>query len=211
MCYHGRMNKTDRILKIVHDEDCPSPREHDNLGTLACGHRRMTLGDVQPKEDPISYQQALPKDTLIVPVYMLDHSGVALSTKDFNDPWDSGQVGLYTITPAKLIEAYGEDTPETREQARQGIQAELEEYTDYLNGNAWGFVIEDAEGNHIDSCFGFLGSDPTENGMTDHLSDADLDLIEGAMDKAGLFLAQGKMESVKTERAVRRAGAPKMS
>lgn len=29
----------------------------------------------------------------ILPLYLFDHSGLTISTSDFNDPWDSGQVG----------------------------------------------------------------------------------------------------------------------
>lgn len=203
------METAARILKFLPDQDAPSPRQDGNLGTLACWHRRMLVGDVKPKESPVDYQKALPKDALVVPVYMLDHSGVALSTRDFGDPWDSGQVGIYVMTSEQVAAAYGQDTPQAREKALQGIQAELEAYACYLNGDAWGYVIEDAQGNQLDGCWGFLGGDPIDNGMVDHLADEDLDLVPAAMEKAGLFLAPEKLEAVKAERANRRASAPR--
>ena len=33
------------------------------------------------------------KSYVVLPVYLLDHSGLSVSTTDFNDPWDSGQTG----------------------------------------------------------------------------------------------------------------------
>ena len=43
------------IYKIVTDDTPESPREWDNLGTMACWHRRYSLGDVQPKCDIQTY------------------------------------------------------------------------------------------------------------------------------------------------------------
>ena len=30
---------------------------------------------------------------ITLPLYLMDHSGLAMQTTSFNDPWDSGQVG----------------------------------------------------------------------------------------------------------------------
>lgn len=198
-------------LRIYPDSDVTSPRDNDNLGTLACWHRRYTLGDVQPKQDPIEYQEALPKDTLIVPVYMMDHSGISLSISDYGDPWDSGQVGIYHVSPEEIIEAYGEDTPETRKRAEEGIKAEIQEYSDWVNGNCWGFEILDADGSHVDGCSGFIGDNLIENGLADHLEDGMLDLLGEAAEKAGIHLPQAELEEYMMARAaarVRKSMAP---
>lgn len=168
-------------LKIVHDEDATSPRENDNLGTFAGWHRKYNLGDVQPKIDPMEYQEALPANSLIVPVYMLDHGGVALSTQDFGDRWDSGQVGIYHLSPERIVEEYGADTPENRATALEVIKGEISEYSDYLNGNCWGYEVEDADGNNVDSCWGFIGSDVLENGLADNLPSQYFPLLEAAV------------------------------
>jgi hypothetical protein len=168
-------------LKIVHDDDAPSPRADANLGTFAGWHRKYNLGDVQPKIDPMEYQEALPANSLIVPVYMFDHGSVALSTKDFGDRWDSGQVGIYHLSPERIAEEYGVDTPENRALALDGIKAEISKYSDYLNGNCWGYEIEDADGNHVDSYWGFIGSDVLENGLADNLPSQYLPLLEAAV------------------------------
>ena len=181
-------------LKIEQDSDATSPRDNDNLGTLACWHRRYTLGDLQPQEAPMDYEEALPKDSLVLPVYMIDHSGIALSLKDFGDPWDSGQVGIYHMSPSQLIEEYGEDTPEIRERATSAIKAEIEEYSEYVNGNCWGFVIEDENGNTVDSCWGFIGSDIFDNGMIEHIDEEYYPLLEEACDKAGVSFSTKKLE-----------------
>ena len=43
------MSEQHYIYKIETDYTPESPREFDNLGTMACWHRRYSLGDVQPK------------------------------------------------------------------------------------------------------------------------------------------------------------------
>lgn len=47
------------ILKIYPDMDPESPREWDNLGTMACWHDRYDLGDEQPNDSPTEYMEML--------------------------------------------------------------------------------------------------------------------------------------------------------
>lgn len=48
--------------KIERDDDPESPREWDNLGTMATWHRRYNLGDVQPKESPPEFMRQLAEE-----------------------------------------------------------------------------------------------------------------------------------------------------
>ena len=49
------MSEQHYLYQIVRDEYPESPREFDNLGTMACWHNRYSLGDVQPKCDTQDY------------------------------------------------------------------------------------------------------------------------------------------------------------
>lgn len=51
---HGGLETIYR-LKIMMDDDPTSPREWDNVGTMACWHGRYVLGDEQPTSDPHEY------------------------------------------------------------------------------------------------------------------------------------------------------------
>lgn len=149
-------------IKIYHDEDCSDPRENDNAGTIATWHRRYRLGDVQPREDPETYIKGLPKGSIVLPVYMYDHSGIALSTGrggQFSDSWDSGQLGIIWISPAKIRECWmvKRITKKTRERVIEGLHAEIEEYSKYVSGECYGYVITDPDGETIDSWWGFIG------------------------------------------------------
>ena len=48
----------------------------------------------------------------VFPLYMIAHSGVALSLTPFSDPWDSGQVGWIYADKAMIEQEHGKITPE---------------------------------------------------------------------------------------------------
>lgn len=41
-------------------------------------------------------------DVLLMPLYLYDHSGITISTSEFCDPWDSGQIGFIYTNPRPL-------------------------------------------------------------------------------------------------------------
>lgn len=167
--------------KIIQDDNPESPREWNNLGTMACWHRRYDLGDEQPDVSPEDYFEDL--DVAVwVPLYLYDHGGITMNTTGFHCPWDSGQVGVIYVTRDKLIAEYGDDGPDSIENARRLLVSEVEVYDQYLRGDVYGFIIELDE-EHEDSCFGFFGADPEENGMLDHVPDEHRQLLIDAYER----------------------------
>lgn len=171
---------------ILFADDHPtSPRDNDNLCQLWLAHRRYSLareidlGVRGRAEDHFSswaevkaaVEEAIGSPALILPVYMIDHGQVALSTRDFRDPWDSGQVGFAALSHAKIMEEYawgdGDKTPKPTQdiidQARRCIEAEVREYGQYLNGECFGYVVKDPQGEERDACWGFVGFDDAES------------------------------------------------
>lgn len=149
--------KDNSILNIFHDESAESPREWDNLGTIVANHPRYKIGDEQvdvsewmiqmvkkiTQEDveQINISEALEvirQEYFIEPVYMLDHSGISLSTKRFNDPWDSGLIGFIYASKEKIKEE-GVDESKVSEY----FEGELETYTQYINGEVYGWVLKE--------------------------------------------------------------------
>ena len=165
--------KNGTYLQIAWDDDAPDPRkEWDNIGTIATWHRRYTLGDEQPKQDPQEYQEELPEGTVVLPVFMIDHSGISLSTGDFGDPWDSGQVGIIFVTPEKMKEESID-----KEHAEEILKGEIETYDNFVTGAVFYFrtykMITCGECGHaeeemMDSCGGFFGHDHEASGLYDH-------------------------------------------
>lgn len=165
------MNTTTRYRIRVYAEDYPrNPRtENENIGTMACWHRRYTLGDEQPSVSPGEHKYALARavdDTLPewddatdadaqraqevfdaqylrLPLYLYDHGGITMRTTPFSCPWDSGQVGFIYVSRKRAAEEWGEDFIDVRVLA--GLVDEVEEYDQYLTGEVYGFEIEKAE------------------------------------------------------------------
>lgn len=164
------------IIKIYHDPDAESPRAWSNLGTLICWHRRYRLGDSHPFDSPeaflrnlagVSEQSDLTMDQLleraerkavILPVFLYDHSGLAMNTIGFHCPWDSGQVGYVYVTLEAVRKEVGAKrvTKALRERAQDILRGEIVTYDAYLGGRVYGYVIEQ-DGEEVDACWGFVG------------------------------------------------------
>lgn len=144
-------------LKIIPDENPLNPRtDCDHLGTMLCWHRRYSLGDNHPYDTPQDFvESAAAKDMFVcLPVYLLDHSGLYVSVNDFNDSWDSGQLGFIYCTKQDAQKWFN-NTDVTEDEIKKELTAEVEEYNDYLNGAWYGFLIEGLDGEVEDSCGGF--------------------------------------------------------
>lgn len=163
------------ILNIYRDTDAESPREWGNRGTMACFHGRYNLGDKDvPTMDEVK-EIATSRDYISLPLYLYDHGGITMSCSPFSCPWDSGQVGVIFVSTERVRKEYGVKriSKKLRERVIGYLQGEVETYDQYLTGDVYGYelVRYEDDGAEIEegSCWGFYGSDPATNGMTDHL------------------------------------------
>jgi len=153
-------------IKIYRDEDCDGPRkDQDNLGVMACFHRRYSLGDEghgYKAEDYGGWDEMAAaireneRAPIVLPLYLYDHSGLTIATKPFSCPWDSGQVGFVFASRKALLDCYGckRLSKKTLAIALKVIQSEVEEYDKYLRGEVYGYVVE-KDGEEDRSCWGF--------------------------------------------------------
>ena len=155
-------------IHIVPDEDPVDPCSYDNLGIMICSHKRYSLGDKHDiKLNEFSNWDQIRKHLIskyrakiVIPLYLLDHSGLTITTESFNDPWDSGQVGFIYTTAARMNAWY--KRPRTRDARderdckgyRQLIQ-EVRAYDSFIRGNYVGFRINDINGTTLDSRGGY--------------------------------------------------------
>lgn len=109
----------------------------------------------------------------VLPLYLYDHSGITMCTSFFSCTWDSGRVGSIYISKAKAAQE-GWKTPE---QAYEAMRAEVEEYDHYLTDQCYGYVVEDADGEQLGSCCGFLGDIKY---VRDEMRAAAMRAVEGA-------------------------------
>lgn len=155
-------------IEICLDDNPVSPREWDNAGTIACWHSHYDLGDEQPKVSPSEWRESLPKDLIVLPVFLYDHSWITISTHGdrypFNDQWDAGQVGYIYITKEKAIHEWGKKkcTASVIEQAKKCLESEIDTYNDYLIGNVFGYRVLNGDGECIESCWDYYPS-PDDN------------------------------------------------
>lgn len=174
--------------------DSDSPREWDNLGTMVCCHSRYTLGDRQDVDSCLfEMLEKVYGDTskaesfenwherkeimdkvinsnqfIILPVYMYEHSGIVLSTGDFGDRWDSGQVGFIYVDKEKVRKEYSckRVTKKVMEKVIKVLNGEVDVYSHYVDGNCYGYTLYEKQVSpitgheneeEIDSCGGFIG------------------------------------------------------
>lgn len=163
--------KNGQTLKIYQDCHGFSPREWDNMATFICFHKRYNLGDDHNINhgDYESWDELIEantsEDDIVVPLYLLDHGQLSISTSPFMCPWDSGRVGYATVSKTKIIEEYGDDSPQNRAKALRCLEAEVNTYDHYLQGSVYGYELFDAWDREIDSCWGFYGYDHRESGL----------------------------------------------
>lgn len=160
-------------IKIERDLDPLDPRENfDHLGTMVLFHKRYVLGDKDHgyRVEDYSGWDELEKDirekeeaSIVIPVYGYDHGGLTINTTPFSCPWDSGQLGFIFVSDATLLREYEGDVREAAlDKGRRMLIAEVQEYDQYLLGDSWGFVIEDDDGDVVESCWGFYGREDCE-------------------------------------------------
>lgn len=170
-----------QTARIFRDEHPENPREDlAGFGTMACFHRRYTLGDKAHGIKAEDYrgwdemEQAILRrnpGALILPLYLYDHSGITMRTVPFSCPWDSGQVGFIFATREKVLRTWGAKrmTERIRNLALEALRSEVEEYDAYLTGDVYGYIVEDQDGEELDSCWGFIGLQVAEDSAASSL------------------------------------------
>ena len=136
------------------------------------------------------------------PVFMYDHSGIALSISNaeypFNDRWDSGQLGWWYITKEEAAkEGWTDD--KWKLSFLKCIKSYIKEFNEIESGNCWGFVCAEKDlvderiaglsernpyrdrclrseisANQTDSCWGYVGD--YEDLVKDYCSDQHLEI-----------------------------------
>lgn len=163
------------IIKVYQDEisgDGPRSCERGNFGIMICWHRRYDLGDKNVFKSPQHFEDfhANEPGIIALPLYLYDHGGLAMSTYSFvgranHAKWDSGQIGWIYATRDMILKEFGGKNLSKKkiDRAVNRLREEVKTYDQYLRGEVYGYVIEDPDGEDIDSCWGFYG--PPEDYM----------------------------------------------
>lgn len=143
-------------IEIHHDENPANPRtEYDNAGHLILWHNQFVIGDKHEytPEEFLEFKESNP-DNIYIPIYLYNHSGIAISATPFHCKWDSGQVGWAYIDAETIKTEFNGDT----NKATSALNVEIQEYDEYIAGNYYGYKILEND-NLIESCWGFNGLD----------------------------------------------------
>lgn len=155
------------MYQLTVDTDmCPTdPRElNENLGTMLC----YDYGDCNDNNDVVEQTAILCRhygksdeeidemtlfermnfiagydDILVLPLYILDHSGLSMATYR-QDAWDSSYTGFIYVEKDFFLAACPiKDTERWKEYAKKTLLAEVETYSAYLEGSVYAWNIVD--------------------------------------------------------------------
>ena len=188
-----------RTLGIDYCEWAESPREWDNLTKCIFFGNYKHYGDTHnfnfnseftSREDFINEGSDIIKKhfdaVLVKAVHVYKHSGTSISTNGgypYDCRWDSGTIGFVIITKQDLREEYKwkvitqKRLDSVMENIDKVMDSEIKTLSDYIEGNVYGFSIQDENGDTEDSCGGFYGSDLNTNGILDYLNEEDVKLV----------------------------------
>jgi len=192
-----------RTLKIYQDDNPESPRNWENLGIMACFHNRYELGDKHefcneahylgngewnnyPDEPDglLDYLKDNKNNLICLPLYLYDHSGLAMRTYRYNrsgesywqyPEWDAGLVGYIYVTKQTIREEYEWKaiTKQREDKIMQYLMGEVNTYNDYLTGNVYGFILScNICEEELDSCWGYYGDNAIKD-IQDEVQDHD--------------------------------------
>lgn len=134
-------------VRVVRDDYPERPTDKFDTVEFYSNHRYIEGEDIESLPSTnIEELEKGDKGSIYRYVYMLDHSGMTVSTHPFNDPWDSGVCGICKVP------SYGD-----KEWAEKEYKAFVKYFDVYLQGNIYGFQILNEVGEVVDSCGGFYG------------------------------------------------------
>ncbi len=114
--------------------------------------------------------ELLSRKMVILTVYRLEHSGVAYSTRPFNDPWDSGAVGFIWADEDDVSNWFA-GLRASRDGVARILSDEVEDYSAWANGETYAVFLLKGD-VQVDACFGYIGDDALEDAIGEMRSQA---------------------------------------
>jgi hypothetical protein len=163
-------------VTIYYDELPANPRiEFDNLGTVVGWKQpRYRIGDQQ-----LSIEYRSPAELvaelrasgarLILPVHYSPQGGYLCSSEHDDKETIENSDGVIYATATDIRNEYGltRISAKALERAMRVLQGEIAEYSAYLSGEVYGFIISGPDGEELDSCWGFYERDYCEQSAKD--------------------------------------------
>jgi len=168
-------------ISIDYDADPLDPRrDYDNLTEFHVLKSRYYLGEHQHRstadlDDVV--REAKKQGDMVLRLYAYIHSGTYLSLESFcgrlpqgHAEFDSGCCGIVIIRREIMLKEFGgkQWTAALRRRAYQLAQSDVEVFTAFLNGQVYGYVVDD----HVESCWGYYSVEEAvaeAKGVVDHM------------------------------------------
>ncbi|OPX89466.1 MAG: hypothetical protein A4E53_01543 [Pelotomaculum sp. PtaB.Bin104] len=181
ICFHRRYNLGDphdhgdkdeflfALLEEAIGDTTEAKRKLDNIRAKIDRKEFRKYGQYDKAVDDAILEIAEKCGYIILPLYLYDHGGLTMRTYPFSCPWDSGQVGWIYVGREKIRKEYGVKhvTKKVRDRVVAALESEVKTYSQWIEGDVYGFVLEDDKGNKINSCWGFFGTDWKKNGIVE--------------------------------------------
>ena len=154
------------FFKFFYDEDSESPRLDDNVATILTWERNYNSPDENDdtfeefaEKHGVDVSQECNLDSVmgamrkegyyVLPVYALHHGVAHYSIDDFNDPWDSGVVGIAFCKKQKGL-------PDNNDYLRSIIDEEIKVYDAWVNGEIYGIALLGQDATVLDESVGYM-------------------------------------------------------
>lgn len=145
-------------VRIEQDTDPQSPAEWGDTNIfLVANHRQFYVAEPDEKRvpsDPNTLIKRYNKTHWIFPLEAYIHSGVCLAygrEGQFPDRrWDVSQLGFVFVSKKEW---------RLSKKAKEAGQCLIDSWNKYLSGEVYGYIIEDPDGDQIDSCWGIYDDD----------------------------------------------------
>ena len=151
-------------IKICYDEDAESPANWDNPDCFLCADYRCLNVDSESisAEDCRNAIEETNRWFLngfyIFPVSIYDHSGICIHLGTTRG-WDYSNGYAFICVKRRKGWSWA------KSKAEKIAESVVSEWNMYLEGEVYGYVAEDEDGEHIDSCWGFYGDDGLEDAI----------------------------------------------
>lgn len=111
-----------------------------------CGYKGMDANTLADRD----VLREVKRDYHVLPLQAYIHSGVALSLYrgryPFDCPWDSGQIGFVLVKKRQGFR-----------NIRKAAESHVETWNQYLSGDVYEYLIEQPDGEFVDSLCGLYG------------------------------------------------------
>jgi hypothetical protein len=97
-----------------------------------------------------------------IPLWAYDHSGIAFRVGAQNPftvdvEWDTARAGIIALKRSEW--GNGAESDEKLFEYASNVATE---YSEWANGECFGYILKDEQGDEVDACWGFVGMDSVE-------------------------------------------------